>query len=453
MNHNAPERELLVRYLDGRVTPEQRQQVVELLRTDPEAREFLREMAEQSVRVADLERAALGRQAELLPQAAQGAENRRTLLPVRFRPWHWGLAAAAVVALMAAVGMQWFPVGKPWIVRVSKVTGSSQFFGSSGELENALDAGTRLGAGATLETRSCDGWIELELRDGSKMTIGGHSTLRILEGRADGMRFNLVRGSLWASPAQRPATEALVIQTPTVVLEAQHAQFDLQTSAAETMLRMNEGCARVRQHLDGSLVEVPMGHQVTASLGRSEPLAVLPQPEPINHWACDLGGLPEVILGRWLPPNETEGARLGAAPLLWPLPERDPVMLYVAALSVARSSDHPVLLQAGSKLVFRGRTERSPTVRLGFSTQKMRGVFAGKFEVDVRPESLGPPGETWEVTLPLSDFRPLQPELAFSAERLELTDVYALTIKEDAGLEINHIELLPGEVPSPPTNR
>ena len=127
--------------------------------------------------------------------------------------------------------------------------------------------------------------------------------------------------------------------------------------------------------------------------------------------------------------------------MLWPRPNRDPLLLHAAALSVLRSSDHPVLLQGGSKLVFRGRTERPQTVRFGFSTQKMRGAFAGKFEMDVRPESLGPVGQTWTVTLPLAGFRALQPQLSASPDGLELNDVYALTIVEDAGLEISHIEL------------
>ena len=62
-------------------------------------------------------------------------------------------------------------------------------------------------------------------------------------------------------------------------------------------------------------------------------------------------------------------------------------------------------------------------------------------------DSLGPAGETWEVSLTLSEFRPLQPHLSFSPGGLDLTDVYALTIQEDAGLEINHIELGPAEAP------
>jgi len=454
MNHDEPQRELLVRYLDGQVTPAERQRVAELLRTDREAREFLRELAEQSVMAADLERTALAQQQELSPRASQGAENRRAVR-ARLRPWQWGLAAAVAMALLALAAIQLsisfreprgsnaFPASKPWILRVSKVTGSSQFFGSGGQLESALNAGAQLRAGDTLETRSCDAWIELELRDGSRMTIAGHSTLRILGSESDATRLNLLRGTLWVSPARRPAAEGLEIQTPVVVIEARSTQFDLQTAAAETLVRVNEGSAHVRRNLDGSVVEVPPGHQVTAALGRQDPLAALPQPKPVDHWVCDLGRVPEVILGRWLPPEGTERARLGAAPLPWPLPDRDPVMLYAAAFSALSSSDHPVLLQTGSKLVFRGRTDRPQTVRFGFSTQKMQGAFAGKFEMDVRPELLGPAGQTWEVRLPLSDFRPLQPQLSFSPDGLELTDVYALTIKEDAGLEVFHVELRP----------
>ncbi|MEI6356761.1 MAG: hypothetical protein WCP53_06625 [Verrucomicrobiota bacterium] len=42
-----------------------------------------------------------------------------------------------------------------------------------------------------------------------------------------------------------------------------------------------------------------------------------------------------------------------------------------------------------------------------------------------------------------STFRPLQPQLAGSPEGLELTDVDALMLEEDVGLEINPIELVP----------
>jgi hypothetical protein len=153
--------------------------------------------------------------------------------------------------------------------------------------------------------------------------------------------------------------------------------------------------------------------------------------------------VPEVILGRWLPADEAARGRLGAEPLLWPIPNREPLLLHAVALSVVQSSEQPVLLQRDTALTFRGRTARAERVRFGFSAQRMRGAFAGKFEVDVSPESLGPTGRTWTVSLPLSAFRPVGPQLASSPEGLELSDVYALTIIEDAGLELNHIELAP----------
>ena len=73
----------------------------------------------------------------------------------------------------------------------------------------------------------------------------------------------------------------------------------------------------------------------------------------------------------------------------------------------------------------------------------MLDAFAGKFEIDVPFPTIGPAGATWEVGLPLASFRPLQPQLAGSPEGLERTDVDALTLEEDVGLEIDPIELVP----------
>ena len=64
---------------------------------------------------------------------------------------------------------------------------------------------------------------------------------------------------------------------------------------------------------------------MTTALGRKEPLTATAQPVPINSWACDLG--------RWLPSTARERARLGAEPLLWPISERDSLMLYAVALA------------------------------------------------------------------------------------------------------------------------
>jgi eukaryotic-like serine/threonine-protein kinase len=56
MNQAESRRDLLLRYLDGNVTPEEKGQVAEALRSDPEVRAFLRQVAEHAVSVAVLER-------------------------------------------------------------------------------------------------------------------------------------------------------------------------------------------------------------------------------------------------------------------------------------------------------------------------------------------------------------------------------------------------------------
>lgn len=446
MKADPSRNERLLRYLDGRLSPAEDRQIRDWLRTEPAARAFLREVAEQAAMVADLERIAAGRQGTFVPRPLPTAGTDRQSVPVRFRAWPWVLAAAATVAILAVAVYRWLPHSGPDAIRVTKVTGSSEYFGARGRIENALAAGTPLRAGDALETRSCDAWIDLRLLDGSTLTIAGHSSLRVLEGTRGLTRLRLSQGSLWVKPSTNTPAQPLWIQTPALEAVVEGGQFDLQTSATESIVRVNAGTAQVRKARDGGPVTVAKDQQVSTSLGRKDPLVATAQPAPTNRWACDLGRVPEVILGRWLPPTVEDRARLGAEPLLWPISDRDSVMLYAAALAAWKSSEHPVVLHADSTLRFRGRTTRTQTVRFGFSAQKIRGVFAGKFEVDVSPDSLQPAGETWEVEIPLTNFQPLHPQLAASPEGLELTDVYALTIREDAGLELNHIELGPAPI-------
>jgi anti-sigma factor RsiW len=53
MNPHDPKLEQLVGLVDGRLAEAEADQVTASLRQDPEARRFLREMAEQAVMIAD----------------------------------------------------------------------------------------------------------------------------------------------------------------------------------------------------------------------------------------------------------------------------------------------------------------------------------------------------------------------------------------------------------------
>ena len=87
--------ELLLRYLDGNLGSGEEAQVAELLRADPEARAFIRDIAEQAVTLADVERVAERRGKEL--GARQEWAGNRGKKRLRLAGWQSVATAAAVL--------------------------------------------------------------------------------------------------------------------------------------------------------------------------------------------------------------------------------------------------------------------------------------------------------------------------------------------------------------------
>ena len=364
-------------------------------------------------------------------------------MAARRRAWVWPWAVAALVVLGLGIAGFWFRGPGPVLAQVTKVTGASGVFGKRGAADQALPAGVMLRAGDMIETRACDSWVELQLRDGSRLTVAGHSLLRLLQPSRDSERFSLLRGNLWRSPATNGFTVPVVVETPALRVEAGGSQFDLQATSIETILRVNSGRALLSHPLQDAPVEVPGGSQAEVSLASLTLPVPRLQPAPVAAWACDFDDGTSVLLGRRLASSASTGVRMGAEPLLWPLPERSPILLHAVSVSVLQSLGRPVELKAATRIRFHGRIQAAKPVRFGFSTQRMRGVFSGKFEADVTAARLGVVGEPWTVELPVSAFRPLHPELSASPVGLELNDIYALTVIEDAGLELSRIEVVP----------
>jgi len=427
--------ELIRRHVDGTATVEDRQVLQEALRTDEVFRR-------QFARYTNID-AALGSGRLAEAPVAEPATSLRRQAWMNWFSWRLLTAAGAAAVLTVVVTQVVYAhfAERRQIATVATASGVAQFFGGYGSLREELRIGTKLAAGDSIETRSCNAIADLTLRGGGRLTLGGNGTLRILEGESGLTRWNLTRGNIWVSPDE----QGFVIQTQNAIVEAHGAQFDIQTFGEGTRLRVNSGTARIRSLLDGQEVEVPAGHQANAWMRRDEPLHVVVQPQPVERWTCSFSPAVQPAYGKWLPGQDSSTMRLSAAPLLWPLPKRDPLLIHVASLRVLRDSPRPVCAHNDSTLVFRGRTTRPRFVRFGFSTQKVRGVFAGKFETDVPAKKLGPVGADWEVQLPLSVFRPLHPQLAVSPDGLELVEVYALTVIEDAGLELARVELVPNQ--------
>jgi ferric-dicitrate binding protein FerR (iron transport regulator) len=450
MSLDRVQTELLLRFLDGAVTQAEQRQVEAWLQADAEVRAFLREVAEQAVMIGDVERTAISCQEALLAPGS-GGSRRQPGVPQPAGSWLtmtrvWRVAlAVSISALLTMSAFAYWATSRPSVALVTDVSGASQYFSSTGRSEHAVQTGMTVVAGDTLESRSCDASITLVLLDATTLTMAGQTAIRVLRPEQELQRFDLPHGSLWVSPSRASGHQRLSVRTPAAVVQAGGAQFSVQTSQAESIVRVNHGVALVTTLRDGRTIAVPADYQVQVSLAGSDACQAVPQPHPVGTWTCSLLKGPEVSLGQWLAPTESAAMRLAAAPLLWPIPDRDPVLLHVVAIAVWKNSERPVLLKDGSRIQFRGRIDRPQAVRFGFVAQKMRGVFAGKFELDVSPKELGPAGETWQVELPLSRFRPLASQWATAPEGLELTDLYALTIAADAGLEINHVELLPPE--------
>lgn len=437
--------ELLLQYLDGRLDPAATKELEERLAREPGLRRAMLEIAEQAVMMGDLARMNEERKVHLSRLSGAG-EQQVGVVPSSLSGWFLRHSRGILLALVwiAVIGVSGFAYAvksRSALAHVENVTGALQYIANSGIAHDALDQGVGLYPGDTIESRSCDSWITLTLLSDAKLTIAGNSSVRVMQSTNDHLRFELLKGSLWFSPPSEIGSRQIVVATPVFEVSFGDSLLNIQTSSTESIVRVDRGTAQVTRRQDGIQTETGSGQQVHLHLGNRDPMEAVQQPSPVDRWATQQMKGGAEIFGVWLAPLAGDAMRIGASPLLWPLPQRDPVMLYVISIPAWRCSQKPVALHADSVLRFRGRMERPKRVRFGFSAQKMYGVFAGKFEVDIPASMLGRSGEVWEVAIPLRDFQPLNPYLSAVPDGLELNDVYALTIVDHAGLEITEMEL------------
>jgi ferric-dicitrate binding protein FerR (iron transport regulator) len=435
--HDAPDTSIamlgrLLVYLDGGGAADERRSVEALLRKDAVARDLLRDLAEHAVTVADCRR-----------MAGEGHETSQSLgnrSPLDRQAWRWPAIAAGLVAAAAAAGAFSARPAAPLVIgQVSKAVGATRLFTAAGQIEEGIAPGATVGPGDTLESRSSDAWLATALGDGATLTIAGESVIRVLRPESGERRFDLVEGSLWLDPASGSPAAPVVVRTPAAVLEATGALFDVRSGATETVLRVHAGRVRAARRVDGVVLDVIPGSRCTVSLAADAPLASEPQPDPTGAWRLDPVSIGAAGHGLLRQATADRPASLVAFPLLWREGSHAPVLLHLVGVAVWRASDAPVRIGPDSR--FRGRTTHPVRIRFGVSTQRMQGVFSGKFEVDVASERQARDGEAFEVDLALADLVPINPMLGDTAEGLEVADIYALTILEDAGLEIESIEI------------
>jgi len=397
--------EFLLRYLDGNILPEEEIQVADLLRSNSEARAFLREVAEQAVTVADTERVKQRRRSELGARDDWAGNPREALtrmreLRTRFARWPWAVAAAASIALIASVYLSFSNV-EPKIARITQLSGSLQWTGDGGRVFHNLRVGTKL-PGGTIEGMVPGSWFELEFKDGSTVTISGNSMLTFSDHGQK--KLYLKEGSVSGNVKPQPAGKPMLIYTRTAVLEVLGTQFEVEAGLAATMLNVSEGNVRVKRYSDGSMADVPAKHRLIAAADHE----MLPEPTPdaANRWKSQLHLGPDGTYGKWSPETDTQDAKLGAIP--YTIPQE--VTIYTAAFVVLRGDKPPVILQPDSVLRVRGHIASRNEVYFGITVRQPEGEFAGRFQT-VRPAVEFPGGRDFEILLKLRDFY-LDPSLA-----------------------------------------
>jgi len=357
--------------------------------------------------------------------------------------WQVAVAAAAVVGLLAGVYFLLFANVEPEIARLTESSGPLRWTGNGGRVTHDIEAGNWLGGG-TIESLSTDSWGTLEFRDGSRVTVSGQSMLTISE--HDQKELFLREGIMSASISTQPHGRHMLVHTPTARLEVLGTRLDVDAGLTSTVLRVSDGLVRATQLSDGSVTEVPAGHQVVASVGRHAEMKITRSLGPVVRWRSNLPA--DRLYGDWLSVLDSSIGGLRNAPMLWGDPD-EPIMLYVVSLSVSRNRPTPVLLTSGTRFLIRGRIESPGKVYFGLTTKHVKGGFAGKFLVERNFEDVLKGGKLLDIELHLEDFRPQEEELTekqpdlfpASPVGLELFDWWCCTVKEDAGLVITQVEL------------
>jgi len=440
--------ELLLKYLGGNLSPEEEAQVTDLLRSNAQARAFLRDVAEQAVTVADVERTE-GSHQDALGTKQNWAGSRRR----RWAGWSWVLGAAACLALVANISF-FMANAEPRIVTITGVSGPLQWTGSGGRVFHDLRVGTKL-PGGTVEGLTPGSWFELTFDDRSTVTLSGNSTLTFAD---HGQKtLYLKEGSLSSKVTQQPTGKPMLVYTRSARLEVLGTQFDVEAELAATMLNVSEGKVRLKRLSDGTTVDVKAKQRVVAADNREmQPVSV---PEAVNRWKSKLHLGPEGTYGKWSAKTAVEEAKLETIPNTIPRG----LTIYMAALGVSQGDMPPVVLQPGCRLRVRGYMVSSHDVYFGVNVRYPSGGFAGRFQI-IRPATEFPGGEDLDVLLDLQAFR-LDPSLGKIADKLPGTplhlvveDIWCHTLYQPSGLEIIEMELLPpsasgdllSEVPQPP---
>jgi len=461
MNDKNEWEELLDRHLRGELSDPEKERLAEQLDSDPKARKEFVEYAQWDTRFTEAMREDCDslREPDLLLAERLAAIRQRlqrtTLLRVLL-----AVAAMVIVALAAGLFYQQSnadrriaaiqqnnqrPVAEPPIARITGLSGSLIWTGDRGQIVRDVKVGTEL-PGGTIEGMAPDSWFELEFNDGTTVMISGTSMLTFADVGQKVLRLR--EGIFSANVVPQPAGQPMLVHTRSALLKVLGTQFDVEASLTSTTLNVRKGKVRLRRLRDGSEVDVPAKHRVTAGADRE--LTPERVPDSVHHWKTDLRLGPADAYGnygKWLRATDERPASIKAIPFV--PRENQSVTLYLLGLPVVRSDGSPVIVKPESRFVVRGRLTTAADVYFGFRVSHTNGEFAGKFLARRRATQFEN-DSPFEVIFRLSDFaldpcvRDRKDELPDRPDDLILTGVWSFTATGGpTGLAVTEVELIP----------
>lgn len=424
MRSHSQRQELLMRYLDGKVSPAELREIEGWLREDADARAWLREIAEQAVMMGDLARAQTLRPAAPAPRPAR-------LL------W-WALAATTTIILVLSALLLARPAA-PAIVQVEEVAGGLSWTGADGELRTSLAAGQRLPAG-TFETDSESAHAVLRFNDGTRLTLGAGVQVSMAdEGQK---RVHLMAGTLSANVRPQPTGHPMLVRTSTATLEVIGTLFSVAAGPEQTSMNVEHGQVRVHRLADGATVDVPAHHAVLASLEVRHPFQTQVSVMPPTEWRMDFSRpSPEGSHGVWSPATSGDPALCTAVPLVAGRnPNGSLVLHYGVAMTGAKSLPSGcsfVTATAQSTVHIRYRMAKPNALLLFCTAHRPGGGFAGNFELHLPPNAGELDAEGWRrLDLALATFAPLPPVASPHLAGFALSHFSVKTFSPDAVLQV-----------------
>ena len=229
----------------------------------------------------------------------------------------------------------------------------------------------------------------------------------------------------------------MVVLTATARLEILGTQLDVDCDAAATSVSVSKGLVRVTRLVDGRVAEVPANHQTVATVNRQATLLATPRRDPVRVWRSQLPR--DSKYGSWSGgAGETGGLRAASLLLNGGTPQAK--LLFLAVVEAASRDSPPLLLDRTARIRIRGRLETTAEVYCGITLRHPNGGFAGK-SIVLRTVEVPAGGQTFDRTIPLAAFTPLEASFPATPMGLELVDCWCMTVREDHGLIVTEIEL------------